>query len=311
MNQEFAKEVREGLSSSPKHLSSKWFYDKIGDDLFVKIMNMPEYYLTDAEFEIFSEQTSEILDSIQSEEEKIELYELGAGDGTKTIQLLRAMNSNNFTYHPIDISQNALEQLEQRLKLELPEVEVNPLQGEYFGVLENLTSKRKKVILFLGSNLGNMYDKTATAFMTQLAAQMQTGDKLLLGLDKMKSKSIVLPAYNDEQGYTRDFNLNLLKRINKEFGADFNVEQFEHAPNYAEETGIASSALISKSKQSVTIKNLDSTFEFEEKEPIHTEISRKYNLEILENLIADSGLEIKKEFNDSRNYFMNVLLVKN
>jgi len=311
MNLQFAEEIIEGLSSTPKQLSSKWFYDKIGDGLFVKIMNMPEYYLTDAEYEIFSKQTSAILDEFEVNKSQLELYELGAGDGTKTIQLLKAMDPKNFTYHPIDISENALNQLQERLAKELPEVSVAPVQGEYFEVLESLSKNESKIILFLGSNLGNMHDDVAKQFIKQLAEQMQAGDKLLLGLDKMKSKAIILPAYNDKQGYTEAFNLNLLSRINSEFDADFNLAQFEHRPNYDEETGIASSALVSKCRQTVNIKSLDKTFEFEENESIQTEISRKYNLDILENVFAGSGLAIKKEFNDSRNYFMNVLLEKN
>ncbi len=312
MNEAFANEVEFGLSAKPKRLSSKWFYDHIGDDLFVKIMNMPEYYLTDAEFEIFSTQTEEIVESLKGDHSGVAIYELGAGDGTKTIELLKAMNPAHFTYHPIDISQNALDNLKLRLEKELPEIKVKPLQGEYFKVLGNLSSDTgtNKVILFLGSNLGNMYDDMAKDFMSQLADSMQSGDKLLLGLDKIKSKDIVLPAYNDKQGYTRDFNLNILHRINKELGGDFKVSEFKHSPKYDEQTGIASSALVSSKKQQVRIELLDMTVDFEAGEPIHTEISRKYDLEILNKVIEGSGLSIMNEFNDARNYFMNVLLKK-
>ncbi len=312
MNEEFAREVKEGLSAKPKYLSSKWFYDEIGDQLFVNIMNMPEYYLTDAEFEIFSEQTTEIVRALTEDVSKMALYELGAGDGTKTIELLKSMNSNEFVYHPIDISQNALDNLKVRLHNELPEIEAKPLQGEYFQVLDSLSvdNATNKVILFLGSNLGNMYDDVAKEFMGQLAQSMQSGDKLLLGLDKIKSVDVVLPAYNDKQGYTRDFNLNLLSRINKELDGDFDVASFQHVPKYDEESGIASSALVSSKKQKVNIGKISKTFHFEEGEPIHTEISRKYDLQILDKVIEGSGLRIIREFNDSRKYFMNVLLIK-
>lgn len=312
MNLEFAKEVKAGLSANPKHLSSKWFYDKRGDELFVKIMNMPEYYLTDSEFEIFSTQTDKIVRALKGESSRMAIYELGAGDGTKTIELLKALNPNHFTYYPIDISQNALDNLNRRLEHELPKIEVKPLHGEYFKVLGNLGENKEtnKVILFLGSNLGNMHDDIAKDFVSQLAESMESGDKLLMGLDKIKPEHIVLPAYNDKQGYTREFNLNLLHRINRELNGNFDVSSFEHKPKYDEQTGIASSVLVSTKNQQVRIESLELTVDFTEGEPIHTEVSRKYDRSILDKVIEGSGLSVLHEFNDSRNYFMDVVLIK-
>ena len=308
--QQFAKDVKDGLSAEQKYLPSRYFYDKKGDELFIKIMHSPEYYLTNAEFEIFNEQTQEIIDSFEIGEEGIELYELGAGDGTKTIKLLESIDHNKLIYKPIDISTNAIYNLEKRLQDNLPNLIVEGLNGEYFQVLSQIESKKKKVILFLGSNLGNMLDERAKLFLDGLSKVMTSGDKLLIGLDLIKPRDIVLPAYNDKQGYTRDFNLNLLSRINRELGANFELEKFIHLPEYSEETGLAKSYLQSTKKQEVYIKELDLSIQFEAGERIVTELSRKYNTKILQDLIKNTGLRVVKEFTDKQNYFTDFLIEK-
>lgn len=309
--QQFAKDVKDGLSAEQKYLPSRYFYDKKGDELFIKIMHSPEYYLTNAEFEIFNEQTQEIIDSFEIGEEGIELYELGAGDGTKTIKLLESIDHNKLIYKPIDISTNAIYNLEKRLQDNLPNLIVEGLNGEYFQVLSQIESKKKKVILFLGSNLGNMLDERAKLFLDGLSKVMTSGDKLLIGLDLIKPRDIVLPAYNDKKGYTRDFNLNLLSRINRELGANFELEKFIHLPEYSEETGLAKSYLQSIKKQEVYIKELDLSIQFEAGERIFTELSRKYNTKILQDLIKNTGLRVIKEFTDKQNYFTDFLIEKN
>lgn len=308
MNEEFAKHVGEGLSATPKYLSSMYFYDEKGDELFMEIMNMPEYYLTDAEMEIFQHQSDRMIACFP--EQPFDMVELGAGDGTKTIELLKEMEGIRFTYKPIDISENVLEHLEEKLSDELPWLEVQPLQGEYFGALKELSSRRK-VILFLGSNIGNLSDEKARSFISQLADKMQVGDLLIMGVDLKKSKQIVGPAYNDAEGITARFNLNVLDRINRELDADFELEAFSHEPDYNEETGIASSYLKSEKAQTVTIGALNRTFSFDAGERIHTEISRKYDRTTLDRILEGSGLGIAEELNDSRNYFADFLLIKN
>lgn len=308
MNEAFAKHVGEGLSATPKYLSSMYFYDEKGDELFMEIMNMPEYYLTDAEMEIFQHQSDRMIACFP--EQPFDMVELGAGDGTKTIELLKEMEHIRFTYKPIDISENVLEHLEEKLSNELPWLEVQPLQGEYFGALKELSSRRK-VILFLGSNIGNLTDEKARSFISQLADKMQQDDLLIMGVDLKKSKQIVGPAYNDAEGITARFNLNVLDRINSELDGDFDLEAFSHEPDYNEETGIASSYLKSEKAQTVTIGALNRTFSFEAGERIHTEISRKYDRTTLDRILEGSGLGIAEELNDSRNYFADFLLIKN
>lgn len=313
-NNTFLMDIQLGLSQNPKYISSHYFYDKAGDELFQQIMEMPEYYLTSAELDIFMNQSENLINSFDiAADQEFELIELGAGDGKKTQHILKTLldKEYSFKYIPVDISQNSLSVISQRMKNLFPHLVMDPKQGDYFQVLDELfQSDKPKVILFIGSNLGNMDDDTAKDFLGKIAAHLKPNEKLLLGVDLIKSKEIVLPAYNDAAGITRDFNLNLLKRINREFGADFKVENFEHAPEYTEDEGIAKSFLKSKKKQSVFIKELDQSFDFEENERIHTEISRKYNDEILGFLLENSGLKITDKFLDRNRFFADYILTK-
>lgn len=315
MLKQFSEDVNKGLSANPKFLSSRYFYDKKGDELFVQIMNMPEYYLTKAEHEIFKEQSDQIIESLGVKKDTyFELIELGAGDGTKTKELLKALLNEGyqFDYLPIDISQNALDQLEGSLEKEYPDLSVKTKQGDYFGVLESIKdSKAPKVVLFLGSNLGNLLDTEAHDFIYKLGSSLNSGDKLFVGVDAIKSDKIVIPAYSDAQGITASFNLNLFERMNRELGADFDLDSFEHKAEYTEDEGVARSYLISSVAQDVSIKSIDKTFRFEEGERIHTEISRKYNDEILNKILKDTDFEILGKLTDSKNYFTDYILNRN
>ncbi len=312
MIEQFSTDVDLGLSSHPKTLPSKYFYNKKGDALFVEIMKLPEYYLTRAELDTFQNKTDQLIDAFKiNKNSYFELIELGSGDGLKTKSLLQHLDEQKykFDYFPIDISVNALNLLQQNLKLELPDVSVQTKQGDYFEVLSQFkNNKYPKVVLFLGSSIGNMTDETAADFIYNLGANLSVGDKLLLGVDLIKAKEIVLPAYDDAQGVTAAFNLNLLVRINNELGGDFVVENFNHKPEYSEEEGIAKSFIVSNSNQKVKIKALNKTYEFAKNEKIHTEISRKYNDEIIKKIIAKTDFSITRKITDSKNYFANYIL---
>lgn len=309
---QFASDVQDGLGKEKRALPSKWFYDEVGDDLFVQIMRMPEYYLTRSEFEIFSEHTSEVIAALNVQPSiPFDLIELGAGDGTKTKELLGGLIEGgfNFNYLPIDISSHALDALQEDLYSRWPELRVEPRQGLYFEVLEDLASTdHPKVVLFLGSNLGNLSDERAAEFLAELALCLRPGDRVLIGLDLIKAVDIVLPAYNDAQGITARFNLNLLARINRELGGDFIVEQFAHRPEYREEEGIARSFLESLVDQEVSIKALGASYRFAKGERIHTEVSRKYNEDILSAILSKSGLQVSDKITDSKGYFADFIL---
>lgn len=308
----FKIDVKKGLSAFPKFLPSKYFYDQKGDALFVKITQMPEYYLTRAEMDIFTNQTQDLINALCVEKGKyFELVELGAGDGHKTKKLLNKLVQEdfNFDYFPVDISQNALDLLENELEKEMPGLHVIPKQGDYLGMMADFkNSPHKKVILFLGSNIGNLNDEHAADFIYQLGSNLKKSDILLLGVDLIKSKEIVLPAYHDKNGITAAFNLNLLRRINEELGANFNLEKFKHVAEYSEEEGMAKSYLISREEQQVYIDSIKQSFFFKPNEKIHTEISRKYNDDVINQIISKTDFKLKTKITDAKAYFADYIL---
>lgn len=311
MNDQFARDVMHGLSETPKYLNSKYFYDKQGDLLFQRIMDLEEYYLTRCEFEIFQSQKEQLLQQFASDGKPFDLIEFGAGDGKKTKILLEYFLTKeaDFSYKPIDISKNALQLLAKDLIQVFPKLNLETLQGEYFEVLSHIgsESRRRKVILFLGSNIGNFLKPVAIKFLKQLAKTLSKGDMLLLGVDLVKNPRVIAKAYNDSQGITRDFNMNLLTRINRELGGNFDPECFGHYPIYNPVTGTARSFLISKTRQTVTIDRLNASFHFDAWEPVHTEYSHKYRVNELAGLAEESGFEVVVNYFDSRNYFTDSL----
>jgi L-histidine Nalpha-methyltransferase len=306
----FAEDTYKGLTSNPKFLLSKYIYDRNGDKLFQKIMNMPEYYLTSCEFDILKFNAEDIASSFSSQE-GIDLIELGAGDGKKTKVLLRKMLEKDykFDYLPVDISQNVLDELEGSLKKELPEINVQVQQGTYFKTLEKLSeyNSRKKVILVLGSNIGNLSHENAVDFLSNIANAMSTEDMLFMGFDQKKHPQKILDAYNDPAGITEEFNKNLLVRINSELDGNFKTDDFLHWETYNPETGTAKSFLVSKKQQTVSIRKLDLEVTFEAWESIHTEISQKYDDAIVEWLAEQAGLIVEKSFGDKENCYKNYI----
>ncbi len=310
----FEKEVCEGLTAFPKYLSSKYFYDEVGDGLFQQIMALPEYYLTRAEYEIFEKHKLAITQSFDANKEGFDLIELGAGDGKKTKVLLKELLNQDydFVYKPIDISENAVDGLINNLNHEMPKVTVEGQIGEYFEVLDRLKhiSDRKKVIMVLGSNIGNLLHPRAIQFLKKLCNAMNPGDLVFMGFDQKKHPQKVLDAYNDKSGVTAAFNKNILTRINKELNGNFDLNKFMHWETYDPENGTARSYLISTEKQTVDIDDLSLEVHFEVWESIHTEISQKYDDDIVKWLAEESGLEIVKSFSDSNNDYKDYLLKK-
>ena len=310
---EFALEVQEGLTAFPKYLSSKYIYDKKGDKLFQDIMNLPEYYLTNCEFDILEKHKAALSDYFKAEK-GFDLIELGAGDGKKTKILLKYLTENNidFKYLPIDISQNILDSLEASLTEEIPEVQVETLQGTYFNVLEDLAkyNTRKKVMMVLGSNIGNLPHDKAIDFLMNIQKAMNPGDMLFMGFDQKKNPQTILDAYNDPTGVTEAFNKNLLERINNELDANFKVENFKHWETYDPETGTAKSFLVSLEEQKVNINALKLELNFKQWETIHTEISQKYDDDVVEWLANQAGLKMTEFFCDEECFYKNYIFEK-
>ncbi|MFB9053818.1 L-histidine N(alpha)-methyltransferase [Formosa undariae] len=312
--EQFKTDIENGLQENPKTIPSMYFYDKKGDALFQEIMNLPEYYLTRSELDIFKNKTDQLIKAMDLQADSyFELIELGAGDGLKTKELLKSLDTNNFKfdYFPIDISSNALDLLEKDLNEVLPNVSVKTKQGDYFKVLDALKmSKKPKIILFLGSNIGNMTDDLASAFISKLGANLAPGDKLLLGVDLIKSKDIVLPAYDDSKGVTAAFNINVLERINTQLDANFDLSQFKHSPEYNEKEGIAISFIESKSDQTVAVKAIGKSFHFEKGEKIQTEVSRKYNDVLISKIILNTDFKLDTKIMDNKAYFADYILTR-
>ncbi|MFW5756113.1 MAG: L-histidine N(alpha)-methyltransferase [Tangfeifania sp.] len=308
---EIATDTLNGLSSDPKFLLSKYFYDDTGSAIFQDIMNMPEYYLTNCEHEIFSEQKDALLNVCVNGNNRFNLVELGSGDGLKTKILLKHFTENkvDFQYIPIDISQKANDDLVESLAREIPGLSVSAKTGDYFHQLEKLNSevKKRKIIFFLGSNIGNFTDEETKLFLARISEFTNKGDKVLMGFDLKKSPEIVINAYNDPHGHTAGFIFNHLVRLNNELGADFDLGKFEHHVDYNEKTGELKSFLISNADQEVLIEMLGQKFCFKKEEPIFMELSRKYDFESIESLASENGFRIEKNFTDRRNYFVDSL----
>ncbi|UKB82623.1 L-histidine N(alpha)-methyltransferase [Chryseobacterium sp. MEBOG06] len=305
----FRPDVLEGLKNSPKRLSSKYFYDKIGDHLFQQIMAMPEYYLTRCELDIFKNKTQELTDLIIPENEPFDLIELGAGDAMKSTFLLKHLVERGleFTYMPIDISGNILSILNEKLSTQFPDMPITCLEGDYFDMLQKAASlsDRRKVILFLGSNIGNMNPEEAQSFCLSLNQNLSSGDRVLIGFDLKKNPHVILNAYNDKEGITAAFNLNLLTRINNELGGNFDREQFQHYQTYDPVSGACRSFLVSLKKQEVIIGR--DRISFEENELIDMEISQKFSAEHIAELGEKSGFTTAGEIKDSKEWFVDTI----
>lgn len=308
MNQ-FLEDVLKGLHSFPKYLDSKYFYDKKGDELFQKIMSSEEYYLTRCEMEIFTGQKKEIADAIQRNFDRFDVIEFGPGDAVKSSHLLKELVDRKAisTYFPIDISQNIIELLNNKLSSQLPELSIHGLNGEYLQMLSkaNDISKNKKVVLFLGANIGNFKFHEMPGFCRKLNALLSKDDLILIGFDLRKNPRKILSAYNDKKGFTRDFNLNLLHRINKELNADFNVDAFGHYATYDPDTGACKSFLVSLAKQDVRIQ--EKLIHFQKDETIFMEISQKYFLQQIDEIALTCGFTPVDKFFDTQELFVDVL----
>ena len=306
---QFYKDVIAGLKSTPKRLSSKYFYDANGDKLFQELMNCEEYYPTNCELEIFTQQTAGICDAIIGDGDAFDLIELGAGDATKSTYLLKYLleHKADFSYLPIDISANVISYLNVALPVTLPGLKIAGLNGDYFDMLKSATelSDRRKVVLFMGANIGNMSIADAGKFCSTLKELLSPKDLLIIGFDLKKNPQQILAAYNDKEGITRSFNLNLLQRINNELDGNFYLNNFEHYASYDPESGACKSYLISLKKQIVNIGQ--NAIHFAENEHIFMEISQKYSLNDIDQLAEKTGFKPLQRFFDQHQYFVDAI----
>lgn len=300
----FARDVRAGLTTTPKRLLPKYFYDDLGSLLFEAICHLPEYYLTRCEAEILRAHAAEMLASLPA---PVTLVELGSGSSIKTRLLIEAAlaRQGSLLYQPIEISETILEQSASALLNDYPGLRVNPQARDYtqgLGAIER-PENGSVLALFLGSNIGNYDLAEGATLLRQVRRSLRAGDGLLLGADLKKSPALLEAAYNDALGVTAAFNLNLLARINREFGADFDVRQFEHRAIYNAELGRIETYAISRKAQVVRINALDLRVAFAAGETIHTESSWKFDPAQLAALAEATGYAVEQVWHDGEGMF--------
>lgn len=309
---DFAADVRAGLTAPRKSLPPRWFYDALGSSLFDAICFLPEYYVTRAETEVLLTHAEEIADAFGPD---IRLVELGSGMARKTRILLDALTARgrDLEYAPVDVDEAMLERSARDLLSEYPSLRISAVSSDFsrpsipLGALPR--AHTRTVVLFLGSTIGNFEPEPAIAMLSDLRQSLAPGDALLLGADLRKDRAILEPAYDDALGVTASFNLNLLQRINRELGGTFALDAFAHRAFYDEHHGRIEMHLVSRREQVVRIAALDLDVAFAEGETIHTESSHKYDEATLRALALAAGFEVERMWTDARKWFADVLMI--
>lgn len=298
----FREDVAAGLCRPQKAIPSMYFYDQRGSQLFEQICQQPEYYLTRTEATILREHVADILDEVG----ECTIVELGSGSAVKTRLLLDECQRRRYYLHyvPIDISESMLRITVRNLSVDYPRIHIDALAADYLNGLVALPNSQGRLILFLGSNLGNFTVSEQAQLFSYLASSLRANDYFLLGLDLRKPVEILEPAYNDAAGVTAAFNLNLLRRMNQELHARFNLSSFSHRAFYYQRLSQIEMHLQSRVEQEVRIADLDLRVPFRAGETIHTEISRKFDpAEIIEQL-APYGFQPRALWTDARHWFL-------
>ena len=302
-----AQVVIQGLSACPKTLPPRFFYDDRGSQLFEQICQLPEYYLTRTETQIFQACADEIAQLTGP----CELVELGSGSSTKTRIILDAYQRATLPlrYVPIDVSEGILHDSSQQLLADYPTLKIYGLVGTYQQALQTLmpSTLPSRLIAFIGSTLGNLPPESCDQFLTQIADALEVGDYFLLGIDLQKSVSILESAYNDSQEITAAFNLNMLQHLNRKFAGDFDVAQFEHVAFYNKQLNQIEMHLRSVTNQVVHLNALNFRAEFETGETIHSEVSRKFDLQQIQDQLRSHHLETVNVWTDPHQWFGVIL----
>ncbi len=305
----FSEDVKTGLTSESKYLPFVYFYDHIGSQLFEKICELPEYYLTRTETDILEANADDIASLFPGE---TVLVELGSGNSTKTRILIEAFLERQRLAHytPIDVSHQMLEESAYSLLEAYPGLEINAIAAKYNEGIDhlNIQTDQHNLITWLGSSIGNFDRSEVTALLRHIQKIMLPNDMFLVGIDLQKDKTIIENAYNDAQGITAEFNLNVLTHVNRELGGNFIIENFDHHAVYNEEIGRIEMYLVSNIDHKVFISELDLEVSFTVNETIHTENSFKYSLNDIDTLAKESGLYVEQQWFDAERLFSLNLL---
>ena len=306
---DFGEAVLAGLASTPKRLYPRLLYDQRGSLLFEEITRQPEYYPTRVEAELLREKAGEVLEALDQE---VDLIELGSGSSRKTRILLDLLveRQGQFEYRPIDISEEILRATAAELQVDYPDLVVHGYVADFLAGLDFLKHRRARprLILFLGSNLGNFEYDEAAEFLGELRKATHDDDRVLLGLDMDKDPAAIEAAYDDAAGVTEEFILNLLDRVNREMGGDFDREKFRFDSAYNREEQKVEIRLVSRQDQEVVLVEVEESFHFEAGEPIEVEVSCKYTPERIDWILAEAGFRQVRQVTDRRGWFTLNLL---
>ncbi len=300
-NAELREEVRVGLTATPKELQPKWFYDERGSELFETITRLPVYYLTRAERSILERHAGEIAAMTDA----TTLIELGSGTSDKTRILLDALAPRRFV--PFDVSEETLRASAQSLAREYPALEVLAVVGDFEYHLPLLPANGRRLLAFLGSTIGNLPPTQRARFLNDVAATLGDGDTFLLGVDLVKSPARLVAAYDDASGVTREFNLNVLRVLNRELDGNFDVSAFEHVAHWNGEAEWMEMFVRSVREQTVRLEALELEVAFDAAELMRTEISAKFHLRRLANELEAAGLAVQRWWTDEAGDFAVLL----
>jgi L-histidine N-alpha-methyltransferase len=301
-----AEEVLAGLSAHPKRLPPKLFYDARGSRLFEQITALPEYYLTRTERGIFQQYADEIVGQAGS---NLTLIELGAGSASKTRLLVEALSRKQLRvgFYPVDVSAAALKEAVSRLNGHIRNLRVHPIVADYSQHVPLLGLPGRKLVLFIGSTIGNFEPHEAVRFLLRVRASLRPGDAMLLGFDMVKNAHLLHAAYNDQQGVTAEFNQNMLARMNGELGGHFDLESFQHVAFWNPAMSRIELHLESRVQQKVWIRDLGMGFDFAAGERIHTENSYKFTSASIAAMLQEAGFQLEKCWTDANQWFSTVL----
>ena len=306
----FAEDVSFSLNQNSKFISPKYFYDKKGSELFEKICDLPEYYPTKTEIQILKKIKPDLQKYL---DDSFRLVELGSGSSVKTRLILDVFSNfqGKIEYFPIDISE-ILTESSELLQKDYDQLHITGIVDTYEGGLEFIENydDKKNLIIFLGSSFGNFPPKEGKIFLEKINSVMKKSDLFLIGLDLVKNKKTLEQAYDDSQGVTAKFNLNMLSRINDELDADFDLTNFKHVATYNEKDQRVEMYLKSLVNQSVIISKANLSLKMSQDELIHTEHSHKYTIPQIQEMIKDAGFEIKEIWQDSQKLFSLSLVSK-
>ncbi|MFE9768712.1 L-histidine N(alpha)-methyltransferase [Streptomyces sp. NPDC005808] len=291
-------DVLHGLRRTPKSLPPRWFYDAHGSELFEKITELPEYYPTRAEREILIARAAEIAGATGART----LVELGSGSSEKTRFLLDALPGLH-TYVPVDVSESALTQAGRALIAQHPDLSVHALLADFTGGLALPGTPGPRLVAFLGGTIGNLLPAERAAFLASVRSLLSPGDALLLGTDLVKDESVLVAAYDDAAGVTAAFNKNVLSVVNRELGADFDPDAFEHVALWDAENEWIEMRLRSRAAQTVKLPALDLTVDFTDGEELRTEISAKFRQDSIRGELASAGFELAHWWTDKEGRF--------